>query len=92
LAIAHKIAQLGIPANIAVTLATKFTDEPQNGRPLGGTFPIGTTYVLAKPNGVALVVNLKPEEDVSRLLDDATIVVNVSRIISSMHLEIGAIN
>ena len=46
LAIAHKISQLGIPANIAVTLASKFTDEPQNGRPIGSVFPVGSPLIL----------------------------------------------
>jgi hypothetical protein len=91
LAIAHKISQLGIPANIAVTLASKFTDEPQNGRPVGSVFPVGSTYILATPDGIASVVNVKPEEDVGFLLRDATITVNVNQIISSINLELGII-
>src|ERR1700733_1979693 len=64
LAIAHKISQLGIPANIAVTLASKFTNASQHGRPIGSVFPVGSTYILATPDGIASVVNVKPEEDV----------------------------
>jgi hypothetical protein len=88
LAIAHKISRLGIPANTAVSLASKFTDTPQHGRPIGGVFPDGLTYILATPDGGS-VVNVKPEEDVSSLLQDATIVVNVNQIISAINFEIG---
>jgi hypothetical protein len=91
LAIAHKIALLGIPANKAVKLAEHFTDEPQRGRAIGSLFPIGLTYILATPSGSASVTNVKPEEDVSQLLQDATIVVNVNQIIASINLEIGTI-
>ena len=91
LAIAHRISKLGIPANIAVTLASKFTDLPQHGRPIGGVFPIGLTYILATPDGSGSVVNLKPEEDISTVLHDATIVVNVNQIISEINFDIGII-
>jgi len=73
-----------------VSLATKFSDEPQHGRPLGGLFPVGETYIIAT-GGVGSVVSVKPEEDVSALLQDATIVVNVNKIISAINFEIGTI-
>jgi hypothetical protein len=91
LAIAHKISQLGIPANIAVTLASKFTDTPQYGRPIGGLFAGGLTYILATLDGVGSVVNVQADEDVGKFLQDATIVVNVSQIISSINFDIGII-
>jgi hypothetical protein len=91
LAIAHKISLVGIPANMAVALAAKFTDTPQYGRPIGGLFPVGVTYIIATPDGVASVTNVKPEGDVSHLLQDATIVVNVNQIISKINLELGII-
>jgi hypothetical protein len=91
LAIAHKISQLGIPANIAVTLASRFSDRPQYGRPIGSPFPNGLTYILATPDGAGSVVNVQFDEDVSKFLQDATIVVNVSQIISSINFEIGII-
>jgi hypothetical protein len=90
LAIAHKISLCGIPANIAVKLASKFTDEPQHGRPLGGLFPTGQSYILST-GGTGSVVNVQADEDVSKFLQDATIVVNVSQIISSINFEIGII-
>jgi hypothetical protein len=90
LAIAHKISQLRIPANIAVKLAEMFTDDSQIGRTAGDLFPIGLTYILATPSGNA-VVNVKPEEDVSQLLQDATIVVNVNQILSAIKFEPGII-
>ena len=45
---------------------------------------------MAKPDGVASVVNVKPEE-VSRLLEDATLVVNVNQIVSSINFDLGTI-
>jgi hypothetical protein len=91
LAIAHKISQLGIPANIAVTLASRFTDTPQYGRPIGSLFPDGLTYILATPDGAGSVVNVQADEDVSKFLQDVAIVVNVNKIISSINFEIGVI-
>jgi hypothetical protein len=91
LAIAHKISQLRIPANIAVKLAEMFTDDSQVGRTAGDLFPIGLTYILATPSGNASVVNVKPEEDVSQLLQEATIVVNLNQILSAINFEIGII-
>jgi hypothetical protein len=88
--LAHKISQLGIPADRAVKLAEKFTDHPQSGRPHGDLFPIGMTYIIVTPDN-ATVVNVKPEEDVGLLLRDATIVVNVNQIISKINLELGII-
>lgn len=89
LAIAHRISLLGVPANIAVALASKFTDLPQHRRPLGGLFPVGLTFIIQTPNGTGTVVNLKPEEDIGTLLQDASIVVNVNAIISKINYELG---
>jgi hypothetical protein len=89
LAIAHRISLLGVPANLAVSLASKFTDMPQYGRPLGGLFPVGLTVIIATPGGTGTVVNLKPEEDIGTLLQDASIVVNVNEIISKINFEVG---
>jgi hypothetical protein len=91
LAIAHKAVNLGIPANTSVKLAEKFADLPQHGRPLGGLFPEGTTYILVTPDRGASVVNVKPLDDVSHLLTDATIILNVNKIISEINFEIGII-
>jgi hypothetical protein len=91
LAIAHKISLTGIPANIAVNLASRFTDTPQHGRPIGQLFPVGTTYILSTAEGDSSVVNVKPEEDITSLLKDATLVVNVNQIISSIKFEVGTI-
>jgi hypothetical protein len=91
LAIAHKISLLGIPANKAVTWARQFTEVPQHGRPLGQPFPIGTTYILSSPDGAASVVCVKPEENVGMLLKDASVVVNVNRVLSEINFELGII-
>jgi hypothetical protein len=71
LAIARRLSLLGIPASLAVSLASKFTDAPQRGRPPGGLFPVGLTCILATPGSTGSVVNLKPEEDIGTLLQDA---------------------
>ncbi|MFC7700917.1 hypothetical protein ACFQX9_30075 [Bradyrhizobium sp. GCM10028915] len=91
LAIAYRASLTGIPANLAVSLAEKFTDTPQHGRPLGQPFPIGTTWIVLSPSRKASVVNVKPEEDASALLEEATIVINVNRIISAINFDIGII-
>jgi hypothetical protein len=91
LAIAHRATKLGLPANIAVALASKFTDQPQCGRPLGRVFDEGTTWVSATANGVASVVNTKSSDDVVLMLRDATIALNVNQIISEIEFDIGIV-
>ena len=80
LAIAYRISKLGIAPNIAVALATKFTDERQCDRRVGDLFPIGLTYILQTEKGCASVINVKPEDDISAMLQDAAIIVNVNQI------------
>ena len=91
LVIAHKAVKLGLPASVAVELAKTFTDRPQYGRPLGGTFPEGETYIVATADGITSVVNVKTLEDVSLMLKDATIALNVNQIIKELNFEIGII-
>jgi hypothetical protein len=83
LAIAHKISLLGIPANIAVALATKFTDEPQCGRQIGRPFPMGKTVLTASPDGTARIHNIQPDGDLDSILkSDAALVVDIGAIIT----------
>ena len=92
LAIAHKISLLGIPANMAVTMASNFTDLPQHGRQHGQLFPIGLTAIVATPDGKSAVMNIMPEEDVTAFLKDATLIVNINEIISNIKFPIGVLN
>lgn len=89
LAIAHRISLLNVPANTAVTLASKFTDEAQCGRPLGGLFPVGLTFIVVNPGGLGAVVNLKPEEDIGTIIQDASMIVNINAVISQINFEVG---
>ncbi|MGY3588519.1 hypothetical protein ACVIGB_002522 [Bradyrhizobium sp. USDA 4341] len=89
LAIAHKIARLGIPANIAVSLATKFTDEPQRGREIGCPFPAGRTVMTATLDGAATIHNVSPDGDVDSILkNEAALVVDIGSIIENLHFRL----
>lgn len=92
LAIAHKISLLGIPANIAVAMASKFTDVPQHGRPIGQPFPVGRTVLLATPDGVGAIRNIQPDGDLDSLFNtEAAIVVDIGAIVSTLHLRLATI-
>jgi hypothetical protein len=89
LAIAHKISLLGIPANIAVALASKFTDDPQHGRPIGGLFPSGRTVLLATPDGTGVIRNIQPDGDLDSLLKtESAIVVDIDAIVRNLTLRL----
>ncbi|MEH2485770.1 hypothetical protein [Bradyrhizobium sp. AZCC 2230] len=89
LAIAHKISLLGVPANIAVALASKFTDVPQYGRPIGGCFPVGRTVLLVTPDGAGTIRNIQPDGDLDSLFKaEAAVVVDIGAIISNLHLRL----
>jgi hypothetical protein len=85
-AITFEIAKLGVSAKVAAKLAGLFSDTPQHGRPIGGLFRIGKTYIVAT-DGAASVVNVLPEQDISSLLLDATLVININRIISKIGIK-----
>jgi hypothetical protein len=92
LAIAHKVSLLGVPANIAVRLASKFTDEPQRGRSMGELFEDGRTILLSTADGSGTIHNVEPDGDLDSLLSaDAAIIVNIGAIISNVNLRLTAI-
>jgi len=91
-AIAHRISLLGIPADTAARLASKFTDEPQHGRPIGGVFPRGRTILLATPDGVGAIKNIQPDGDIDSLLStESAVVVDIGTIISNLTLRLATI-
>lgn len=86
IAIAHRIASLGVPATTAVNLAAKFTNEPQCGRPIGGLFPRGRTILMASHEGTARVINIEPDSTIdAAMTGDASIIVDVGAILSTIH-------
>ncbi|MCX7308978.1 MAG: hypothetical protein NTZ72_13960 [Afipia sp.] len=84
LAIAHRIAKLGIPANTAVMLASKFTDEPQRGRELGKPFETGKTIIVAGDRKNGRVVNVQAEEDITSQFREATLIIDVGQIVTKV--------
>jgi hypothetical protein len=92
LAIAHPISLLGIPPKMAVSLASKFTDEPQHGRPMGCPFPRGKTVLTVSHGGAACIHNVLPDGDIDSLLNtQSAIVVNIGAIISNLNLRLATI-
>ncbi|MGY4411980.1 hypothetical protein ACVWW4_003716 [Bradyrhizobium sp. LB7.1] len=92
LAIAHRIARLGVPANTAVSLAAKFTDEPQCGRNIGCPFPIGKTIMTATQDGAALIHNVQPDSDMDSIMKcEAAIVVDLGAIVENLQLRLEVI-
>jgi hypothetical protein len=89
LAVAHRISRLGVPANIAVSLAAKFTDEPQRGRNIGCPFPIGKTIMTATQNGEAVIHNVQPDSDIDSILKcECAIVVDLGAIVENLNLRL----
>jgi hypothetical protein len=90
IAIAYRLSRLGVPANIAVTLAALFSDTPQHGREIGRLFQTGRTLLVATPDGCGRIEHLEPDQDIGSLLtDDAAIVVDLNKIISKINSRIG---
>ena len=71
-----------------MTLAGKF-EEPQRGRDIGTLFESGQTLLVAQSDGTGSIVNLQPEGDLGSLLtDDATVIVNINKIIADVNSRI----
>jgi hypothetical protein len=84
LAIAHRISLLGVPANIAVSLAEKFTDEPQRGRNIGCPFPQGKTVMTVSQDGAA-IHHIQPDGDLDSILNgEVALVVDIGAIIEPL--------
>lgn len=85
IAIAYRISQLGVSANIALTLASKFTDEAQRGRDFGKLYPLGATLLVATPDGTGSIINLQPDQQLTSVLhDDTALVIDIGRIITKV--------
>jgi hypothetical protein len=93
IAIAHKIASLGIPANTAITLAARFTDEPQRGRPIGGLFPQGRTVLIVSNDGTSKITNVEADATIDSFLTaDASLIVDVGAILNNIHTRLDILN
>jgi hypothetical protein len=84
IAIGHALTKLSIPPAAAMEIARKFT-EPQRAREAGKPFEIGNTFLLVTPGGVCSIIGLAPDQDISTFLQEATVVVNVGKIVKSVN-------
>lgn len=88
IAIGHALTKLSIAPTTAMALASKF-EEPQRGRDMGKVFELGRTLLVARSDGTGSVVNLQPEDDVGSLLtNNATVIVNINKIIADVNSRI----
>jgi hypothetical protein len=83
IAIGDALTKVFVPPMKAFELAELFF-EPQRERDHGQPFRSGKTLLLVS-NGVGKIINLQPEEDLSSRLHEATIVVDVGKIISNVN-------
>jgi hypothetical protein len=83
IAIGYALTKLSVTPTVAMTLAKMFL-EPQRGRKSGKPFESGRTLLLVS-NGVGSIMNLQADEDITAYLQDATIVVDISKIISKVN-------
>jgi hypothetical protein len=83
IAIGHAITKVLIPPTMAMSLAEQFL-EPQRGRELGRPFESGKTLMLIS-DGVGKIINLQPDQDISSYLQEATIVVDLGKIVATVN-------
>jgi hypothetical protein len=86
IAIGHALTKLSVLPTVAMDLASKFL-EPQRGRELGKPFESGKTLMLIS-DGIGSIINLQADEDIAAYLQDATIVVDVGKIITNVNLRL----
>jgi hypothetical protein len=84
IAIGHALTKLSVSPTVAMALAHKFV-EPQRGRDLGKPFATGKTFLIATQDGSGSVVNLPADQDILPFLQEATIVVDLVKIISAVN-------
>lgn len=84
IAIGHAITKLSVSPTVAMSLAHKFV-EPQRGRNLGKPFGTGKTFLIATQDGCGSIINLQADQDISTYLQDATIVVDLGKIVSTVN-------
>jgi hypothetical protein len=83
IAIGHALTKVFIPPTMAMSLAEQFL-APQRGRELGRPFKSGNTLMLIS-DGVGSIINLHSDEDISTYLQEATIVVDLGKIVSTVN-------
>jgi hypothetical protein len=84
IAIGHALTKLSVSPTVAMSLAHKFV-EPQRGRDLGKPFDTGKTIMLVTQDGAGSIINLQADQDISPYLQEATIVVDLGKIISAVN-------
>jgi hypothetical protein len=83
LAIGYAVVKLSVTPTQAMEFAKTFF-EPQRNRKAGELFASGKTLMLIS-DGACSIVNQQIDEDISTLLQDATIVVDLGKIISNVN-------
>jgi hypothetical protein len=83
IAIGHALTKAFVPPTTAMSLAQLFF-EPQRGRKRGSLFESGKTLLLVS-DGASSICNLQIDEDISMHLHEATIVVDLGKIISTVN-------
>jgi hypothetical protein len=86
-AIGHALTRLSVNPGTAMSLAQKFL-EPQRGRELGKPFDTGRTLMLVTTDGTASIINLEADQDISPFLHEATIIVDLGKIIATVNSRI----
>jgi hypothetical protein len=86
IAIGHALTKALVPPTAAMSLAQLFLD-PQRGRALGRPFATGKT-LMTITDGVGSVISLQADQDIASHLQDATIVVDLGKIISTVNSRI----
>jgi hypothetical protein len=82
-AIGYSLTKLSVTPTVAMAFALKFL-EPQRGRKSGELFKTGRTFLLVS-NGECSIINLAIDEDIFSYLQEATIVVDLNKIISTVN-------
>jgi hypothetical protein len=85
-AIGYALTKVFIPPTNAMNLAQLFV-EPQRGRELGRPFASGKTLMTIS-DGVGSIINLQAEQDISSNLQEATIVVDLGKIITAVNMRL----
>jgi hypothetical protein len=83
IAIGYALTKLSVTPTAAMDLAKLFL-EPQRGRKSGKPFDSGKTFLLIS-DGIGSIKNLQADEDIAAYLQDASIVVDIGKIISTVN-------
>jgi hypothetical protein len=86
-AIGHTLTRLKVTPDAAMKFAEQFL-KPQRGRDAGKLFATGKTFLLVQTDGTASIINLQADQDILSFMQDATIVTDLSKIISTVNSRI----